>query len=151
TIRPVGEKRVLAAGFERLQRVQFAYDEHGRLVQQTRMDRSVTEFSYHPEGLLARVVRDRDGVHFVNEYRYDKLGNCTEIVDGKGNSTRLVYNAMGRVETSLSRAPFEYRIDHTYDANYDEIESAQSFEHLAADRVTGRTDARTSILREQWS
>lgn len=151
TIQPVGEKRSKAAGFERVQRVRFAYDEHGSLVRRTEVDGSVTEFSYHPEGLLARVVRDTDGVALVNEYRYDELGNCTETFDGKGNATRLVYNAMGRVETFFSRAPFEYRVDYTYDANYDEIENVQSFEHLAADPAAGKTDARTSILREQWS
>jgi YD repeat-containing protein len=151
TIQPVGDERAEAAGFERVQQVRFDYDEHGRPVRRTEVDGTVTAFFYHPEGLLARVVRDADGVQLANEYRYDDFGNCTETFDGKGNATRLVFNAMGRVETCFSRAPFEYRIDYTYDENYDEIESTQLFEHLVADRATGKTDTRRSTLREQRS
>src|SRR5262249_42581887 len=116
TVQPVGEERAKAAGLERVQRVRFDYDDHGALVRRTDTDGSITEFSYQPEGQLARVVRDLKGVRLVNEYGYDELGNRTEVIDGKGNATRLVYNAMGRVESSLSREPFGYRIEHNYDA-----------------------------------
>jgi YD repeat-containing protein len=151
TIQPIGETRARAAWIKRTRRVGFEYDEHGGLVRRTEVDGAVTEFSYHPDGRLARVIRDVAGARLVNTYGYDAFGNCTEVFDGKGAATRLSYNAMGRVESSVSRAPFEYRIEHHYDANYHEIESVQSFEHLVADGVAGTTDMRASSLREQRS
>ncbi len=151
TIQPVGEQRAKADPVERVQHVRCEYDEQGRLVRRTEIDGVVTDFAYHSDGcrLIARVVHDAAGVAVANEYDYDASGNCTEVRDGKGNAVRLAYNALGCLESAVSRAPFEYRVEYAYDENYDEIEAAQSFERLEIDRKNGKAEQRTSTMREQ--
>ena len=151
TIQPVGEERTKAASVERTQQLLCGYDEQGRLVRRTEIDGVLTDLAYHGDGcrLLARVVRDAAGVALANAYDYDAYGNCTEVRDGKGKAVRLVYNAMGCVESAVSRAPFEYLVEYAYDENYDEVEAAQSFERREIDRKDGKAHERTSTLREQ--
>ena len=70
------------------------------------------------------------------------------MFDGKGNAARMRFNAMGRVESVTGRAPFNHRIDYKYDANYNEIESAQSFERLDDDASSDAPIITSTILRE---
>ncbi len=155
TIQPVGEAGGGVATTQRVQQVRLEHDAWGQLVRRIEIDGSVTELAYHPvegidsSGLLARIVSDADGVKLINEYAYDEVGNCTAVVDGKGAAARRTYNAMGLVESFVSRPPFEYRVECTYDANYDEVEVVQTFDRLEADRATGRAQSRPSMLREQ--
>jgi YD repeat-containing protein len=151
TIQPVGDQRAGAAPVERTQHVRCRYDERGRLVERTEIDGTATEYAYDREGggLLTRIVRDAGGLALTNTYAYDAGGNCTEVRDGKGTAVRLSYNAIGCVETVVSRAPLEYRVDYRYDANYDEVEAVQSFDRLDLDRAKGETTPTTSVLREQ--
>src|SRR4029077_4730894 len=114
TVQPVGEERANADPVERVQQLRCEYDEHGRLVQGTEIDGTVTEFAYHGDGgrLVARVVRDAAGVAVTTAYDYDAYGNCSEVRDGKRKAVRIEHNAMGRVERAVSRAPFEYAVEY---------------------------------------
>ncbi|PYJ44744.1 MAG: hypothetical protein DME85_14455, partial [Verrucomicrobia bacterium] len=134
----------------------------------THIDGSVTEYYYYPIddpcgtrglssataapdrvcGYLARVVQDAGGAKIRNEYAYDPFGNVAAVFDGKRNAARLCYNAMGKVESVTGREPFKHRIEYKYDANYNEIESAQSFERFVYDEATQKRTLTSTTLRE---
>ena len=168
TIQPVNGGTRRPAPFDRIQKDEYQYNSMGQLLRRKHVDGSITEYHFYPEfdptgsrgfntatdnpdevcGYLARVVRDASGKRIVNEYAYDNFGNVTTVLDGKRNPVRLRFNAMGRLESVTSREPSKYRIDYKYDANYNEIESAQSFERLEYDETNQRTTVASSTLRE---
>lgn len=168
TVRPVNGASPRTAQMTRTQETAFAYNSRGQLLRQTHIDGSLTTYDYYPAadpmgsrgpgtatsdpdvlcGYLARITRDAAGARVKNEYAYDRFGNLTSVRDGKSNAARLRYNAMGMLERIQTREPFGYAISYRYDANYNEIESAQSFERLEHDAVTGKTAVRSSTLRE---
>src|SRR5262245_40838395 len=140
----------------------------GQLLRRRHVDGVVTEYHYYPIddpmgtrgrntaindpekicGYLARLVRDANGQKIKNEYAYDAFGNVITIWDGKSNPARVQYNAMGRIENIMGREPFKHSINYKYDANYNEIESSQSFERLEYDERSQTTNIKTDILRE---
>lgn len=161
-----GDRR--PAPLNRIQKDEYQYNSMGQLLRRRHIEGSITEYHYYPVrdligthglntatnnpdivcGYLARVVRDASGEKITNEYAYDNFGNVTTVWDGKSNPTRLRYNAIGRVERLTSREPFKYRIDYKYDANYNEIESAQTFDRLEYDETNQRTTITSSTRRE---
>lgn len=168
TTQPVNSGTPRPSPFDRIQQDEYQYNSMGQLLQKKHIDGSITKYHYYPVddpigtsgpntatdnpdkvcGYLARVVRDANGKQIKNEYAYDNFGNAVTVLDGKNNPSRLQYNAMGKVECVTSREPFKHRIDFKYDANYNEIESAQSFERLEYDETKQKTTVKSSILRE---
>ena len=168
SIQPLDGGPVRATPFMRTQQCKYAYNSMGQLLRRTDIDGSVTAYHYYPIddpcgtrgpssataapdrvcGYLACVVRDADGAKVTNEYGYDQFGNADSVFDGKRNATRLRYNAMGKVECAIGREPFKHRIDYKYDANYNEIESAQSFERPVLDDATQKPTLTSTTLRE---
>jgi YD repeat-containing protein len=168
TIQPVNRGTPRPTPLNRVQKDEYQYNSMGQLLRRKHIDESITEYYYYPIddsigsrrlnsatnnpdmicGYLARVVRDANGKKIKNEYAYDHYGNATTVLDGKSNPARLRYNAMGKVECVTSREPFKHRIDYKYDANYNEIESAQSFERFELDEKNQTTRVTPSTLRE---
>ncbi len=168
TIQPVNSSIPRLPPLDRIQNDEYQYNSMGQLLRRKHIDGSITEYHYYPVndpigtrgpntatnnpdnlcGYLARVVRDANGKKIKTEYAYDNFGNATTVVDGKSNPARLRYNAMGKLESVTSREPFKNKIDYKYDANYNEIESAQLFERLEYDETTQATRVTSSTLRE---
>lgn len=168
TIQPVNEGAPRPAPATRIQKTECRYSSMGQLLEKTHIDGAITEYHYYPladptgkrgpnsainspdgaYGYLARVVRDAKGNRIKNEYAYDDIGNTSTIWDGKSNPVRIRYNAMGKIENVTGRKPSRNEIDYKYDANYNEVESVQSFDRFEYDEATQATIVKSSILRE---
>lgn len=168
TIQPINIGTPRPTSLNRIQKDEYQYNSMGQLLRRKHIDGSITEYHYYPVddpigtrgpntatdnpdklcGYLGRVVRDANGKKVKTEYAYDNFGNATTVLDGKSNPARLRYNAMGKLESVTSREPFKNRIDYKYDANYNEIESVQSFERLKYDEKNQKTIIKSSTLRE---
>jgi YD repeat-containing protein len=169
TIQPVNGASPRPNPLRKIQKSKYQYNSRGQLLRATQIDGSVNEYHYYPSddptgqsgpdsasnnpnticGYLARIVRDANGKRVTNEYAYDDFGNVATTWDGKRNPARVRYNAMGKIESITSRAPFRNTVDYSYDANYNEIDSTQSFERLEYDQTSQTTMLKSSTLREQ--
>ncbi len=101
-------RRIEAAGTaEALIAVQYSYDVHRQLVEQTDANGQRTQFVYDDLGRLWQRVLPATGAHgaAVTRYAYDATGNATEVVDAGGASTMRQYDAMGRLVTETLPVP----------------------------------------------
>jgi YD repeat-containing protein len=148
--------------------VAYAFNSRGQLLRKTQIDGTVTTYEYYPVadptgadgpgtatgdpdtvcGYLARVVRDATGARYLNEFRWDVFGNLVAVLDGRRNTARRQFDAMGRLEAVIGRAPSSDTIEYSYDRNGNEVESVQPFERVEFDEATGELAARAGELRE---
>ena len=148
--------------------VLYAFNSRGQLLRKTQMDGTVTTYDYYPVtepigaggpgtatsdpkaicGYLARVTRDATGARYRNEYRWDVFGNLVAVLDGARNAARRRFDAVGRLEAVIGRAPLADTIEFRYDANGNEVESVQPFERMDLDETTGKPVRRAAALRE---
>jgi YD repeat-containing protein len=167
TVQPVTGNKGRVPPVERSFVRRREYNAGGQLLREVDLGGAITEYAYYPlddpagvngqdtatsdpqarVGYLARIVRDVEGQRVRTEFAYDAWGNLSSVWDGKGNATTVRCNAMGVVEQLTSRAPFHHAVDFRFDANYNEIESAQSFERQVLDDAGGATPV-TSVVRE---
>ncbi len=153
----------------------FVYNAAGQLIQATDAHGAVTRYQYYPladptgargragigrdeqkgGGYLGRVVIDPpDGnrplkgkpANLVTEFAYDVYGNIAAVFDGKGNPTRLQHNAQNQLVRITSRAPFDYELTISYDANGNPQETALAFDHNEYDPTQGRVVRTTSTI-----
>ena len=104
-------------------RTVFSYDSRGWLTNRVDAvgteDEAVTDWVYNPDGFVVEERIDPGHGQSVmhTTMRYNDRGWMTERVDGEGNTTRWVYDAMGRVVQRSSydaSAQLLQRIAHTY-------------------------------------
>lgn len=56
---------------------------------------------------------------------YDEVGNVVSQTDARGNQTQFVRNQLNQVVRKIAPAPFEYLVDHYYDANNNLVRTSQ--------------------------
>ncbi|MBL8171355.1 MAG: hypothetical protein JNJ50_24555 [Acidobacteria bacterium] len=167
TIQPLDSAGKRPAQVKKALSEKFTYNLKGQLLSKTNTDGSVEEYFYYPEndptgktgksqlvshtnvpgGYLCRVVRDAKGKQLTTEFAYDPFGNVSETWDGKGNSTKSLYNAMGYLEKVVSRAPLDYEVNYRYDANYNLIEEIKEVEHYEFDETAEQAILKKSTYR----
>src|SRR5262249_19864899 len=107
-----------------------AYDAHGRLLQHTDRAGVVTRFTYYGsadgtlEGFLQRVQRTLGSQSVTTSFDRDPLGRVVALrgpafvpTSSENQVTRLTIDALDRVTTIRSPAPFEYVTRLFYDVN----------------------------------
>jgi len=75
-------------------RTRLTYDENGRLVATTDAAGRTSRYVYDA---LGRVVENRDAAGGVTRYAYDAAGNLERVTDANGNATTLAYDAENRM------------------------------------------------------
>jgi YD repeat-containing protein len=168
TIQPVSAAPPRPAPVTRTVETTFTWNRRGQLLSMTAIDGSVSTYEYYPVvdshgargpstaisdpdadcGYLARIIRGVGQDALRTSYGYDAFGNVASVIDGKGNPSRLVYDALGRVERISGREPAAAMVDYRYDANGNEVEARQSFERNVRDDATGAIATATSTIRE---
>jgi YD repeat-containing protein len=168
TIQPVSPTAPRPTPIVRTVETKFDYNSRGQLLRTTNIDGSVETYDYYPVidsigarspstatsdpsaecGYLARITREVGDQRIRLEYGYDPFGNISRVLDGKGNTSQLQYDALGRLERIIGREPVGSTIRFRYDANGNQVESAQSFEHFVQDEATGAIVERISTIRE---
>jgi YD repeat-containing protein len=157
----------------------FDYNEAGQLIRVTNAGGATTEYFYYPPtdptgarslndlslltqeagSYLARIVQDSDtgarpqGRQPANRatgFGYDDVGNVTTILDGKGNPSRLEYDAHNHLISVTSRRPFNYATSFHYDANGNMIEGTLSFDHYDYDSDRQEVISKTTIARQSF-
>ena len=63
-------------------------------------------FSYYgsgaQQGYLQSAVTDANGLALTTSYAYDPVGNCTNVVDARGNDSQFVYNQLNQLMQAKS-------------------------------------------------
>ena len=142
TIQPVSAAPPRPAPVTRTVETTFTRNRRGQLLSMTAIDGSVSTYEYYPVvdpigtrgpgaatsdpdadcGYLARITRGAGKDALRASYGYDAFGNIASVIDGKGNPSRLVYDALGRLERITGREPVAATVDYRYDANGNEVE-----------------------------
>ncbi len=84
----------------------YTYDEQGRTLSRTLIDRQsgekrVTAYTYNEQGLLATIDGPREDVADMTAYHYDSDGRLTEVINALGHATSIVSrDAYGRPLTT---------------------------------------------------
>lgn len=169
TIQKVNAAPPRPAPVTRTAETTYTWNRGGQLLSLTAIDGSITAYEYYPVvdpigeggpgtatsdpgtvcGYLARVTRGVGDGALSTSYVYDVFGNASRVIDGKGNVSRLEYDALGRLERITGREPVAATVHYRYDANGNQIESRQSFERNALDAATGAIIATASIISER--
>lgn len=168
SIQPVSATAPRPAPVTQTVETTFTWNSRGQLLSTTAIDGSVATYDYYPLsdpigargpstatsdpdslcGYLARITR-RAGDRLLRiEYGYDVFGNVSRVLDGKGNPSHLLYDALGRLERITGREPAAATVSYRYDANGNQVESSQLFERNARDAATGAIATTTSTIRE---
>lgn len=79
----------------------------------------VYEVTGFEKSRLTKQTLDVGGLNIENKIKYDVFGFDTERIDGNGNSTQKIFNALGLVERTISPLinghQFEYRLHYDTD------------------------------------
>jgi YD repeat-containing protein len=168
TIQPVSAAPPRPAPVTRTAETTFTWNRRGQLLSMTAIDGAVSTYEYYPAvdpggtrglgtatadpaadcGYLARITRGVGKDALRTSYAHDAFGNVTSVIDGKGNPSRLAFDALGRLERITGREPVGATADYRFDANGNEVESRQSFERNVRDDATGAVATATSTIRE---
>ena len=142
TVQPVSAAPPRPAPITRTVETTFAWNRRGQLLSMTAIDGAVSTYAYYPVidpggargpgtatsdpaascGYLARIIRGVGDDALRTEYGYDAFGNVVSVIDGKGNPSRLVYDALGRLERITGREPVAATVEYRHDANGNEVE-----------------------------
>jgi RHS repeat-associated protein len=95
----------------------YAYSTSGAyaLTTMTEPGRGSTVFK-HLDNLLFEVI---DPLNRITKYRYDSQFRKARIVDGRGNLSRLFYDAYGNVIKEIAPSPAGYTVERTFNATND--------------------------------
>ncbi len=83
----------------------YTYDSIGQRISMTTVSGAVTTWTYDTAGRVVGMVPPRGNVaganpaQFDTQYRYDKAGNVTMVIEPAGRITRYVYDDAGRLVT----------------------------------------------------
>lgn len=134
-------------------RTEYTYDPAGRI---TRL-RSIRGFSTQAaasadERLVwddaTRLVRRTDEAGNVTRFRYDSLGNGTEITDGAGRVTTVTYDALGRRIQALREHPDDPTLSQTTRYEYDLADNLTRTTLPTGDVLTYTYDRLSRLLSE---
>ena len=88
-------------------RVEYAYDENGNVVTETRRERSdlggaeQVFILAHAYDALDRRVRTVDNAGNTNRWRFNSLGHCVQEIDPRGVSTFRTFDLLGRCTATI--------------------------------------------------
>ena len=85
----------------------------------------------------ARRTRSGPALAIRTEAAYDEVGNKVRGTDGRGNSTRFIYNQLNQLVRKIAPAPFEYLTDYYYDANNNLVRVSEQNVGTSGPNLTG--------------
>ncbi len=128
----------------------YRYNDLGQLVEKEDALGRVDRLTYFDSGLSANLleseIADAGGFDATTTYAYDPLGHVTAKTDPRGNTATFTTDLRGLITRSISPAPFENRIDFTYDLNGNLIR--MDMENRDADGVLSTANPEITFLYE---
>jgi RHS repeat-associated protein len=121
--------------------VTFTYDESGNVLTNTDSLGNVTKFTYEP--VFNKIETYTDALNNVTRFTYDARSNLTSILDPRGNTTSIAYNAAGQVIQTTDAAGMKTLI------TYDTVGNITGVTDALGNNQASRFDAVSRLIEQK--